>query len=415
MNRDLLDAARRAPIDWRYKGFPSDTGATPATVGRHGWSLFAGDLPLPVLVLKEDALAHNLDVMAGWCAARGVSLAPHGKTTMSPELIERQLGSGAWGITAATVGQVRAYRAFGVDRILLANELVDPAGLRWISSELEANPALEFFCYVDSLEALAAMEQVLRSPSRIRVFVELGYPGGRTGARTVESATSVAEAVVASDVVMLAGVAGFEGLLAQDPRLGSYLVALRTCFEALSGQGLFDGLDEVVFTAGGSICFDDVVSSLAAVQTSLSLRVVLRSGCYLIHDSGMYEEQSPFGASSVAERLLAAAEVWSTVLSQPDPGRAVLGMGKRDVGSDASLPVVLHVYDGSDLRVAHGMSIVRLDDQHAYLEFDPAEPVAVGDLIGCGVSHPCTTLDKWRLIPVVDDSYRVIDAVHTFF
>ena len=36
-------------------------------------------------------------------------------------------------------------------------------------------------------------------------------------------------------------------------------------------------------------------------------------------------------------------------------------------------------------------------------------------LVGCGISHPCTAFDKWRLIPVVDDDYTVVDAVLTFF
>jgi D-serine dehydratase len=39
----------------------------------------------------------------------------------------------------------------------------------------------------------------------------------------------------------------------------------------------------------------------------------------------------------------------------------------------------------------------------------------VGQLVGCGISHPCTTFDKWRWMPVVDDVYRVVDAVSVNF
>jgi len=32
-----------------------------------------------------------------------------------------------------------------------------------------------------------------------------------------------------------------------------------------------------------------------------------------------------------------------------------------------------------------------------------------------GISHPCTAFDKWQLIPVVDEEYRIVDVVRTFF
>ena len=84
--------------------------------------------------------------MAGWCRDRGVELAPHGKTHMAPQLFARQLDAGACGITAATLSQVRTYRAFGVRDVVLANELVDAAGLRWLAAELDAHPGLFDWC-----------------------------------------------------------------------------------------------------------------------------------------------------------------------------------------------------------------------------------------------------------------------------
>ena len=42
-------------------------------------------------------------------------------------------------------------------------------------------------------------------------------------------------------------------------------------------------------------------------------------------------------------------------------------------------------------------------------------PLAVGDVVLLGISHPCTTFDKWRVLFTVDDRYRVLGAVRTFF
>ena len=62
-----------------------------------------------------------------------------------------------------------------------------------------------------------------------------------------------------------------------------------------------------------------------------------------------------------------------------------------------------------------GARVTGLNDQHAYLELPAASPLKVGDLVGFGISHPCTTFDKWQLIYVVDDDYRIVDAIRTFF
>jgi D-serine deaminase-like pyridoxal phosphate-dependent protein len=56
-----------------------------------------------------------------------------------------------------------------------------------------------------------------------------------------------------------------------------------------------------------------------------------------------------------------------------------------------------------------------LSDQHAFMQLPADAVLDPGDLVGLGISHPCTTLDKWRVIPVVDDDDRVTDVVHTFF
>jgi D-serine deaminase-like pyridoxal phosphate-dependent protein len=417
VNEDALRRLRSDPIDWRYKGFPPAEGVTPASVGAQGWNLLAGDLFLPALVLRESALAHNLALMSRWCDVHGVSLAPHGKTTMSPELFARQLDAGAWAMTAATASQARVYRAFGVERILLANELVEPASLRWIASELAADPSFDFLCIADSVEAVTRMDRALDGHAKrpLRVLVELGIAGGRTGARSIDRALEVAEAIGRSAALELAGVEGYEGIVHDDARVEAFLAELRELADRLAAAGSFADQQEIVVTAGGSIYFDRVAERLPS--RAPRTRIVVRSGCYLTHDDGLYDEHSPLGShASTPERLLPAFEAWAVVLSRPEPGLALVGMGKRDVPHDVGLPIPLKSRGQSGVRdVRESMEVVDLNDQHAYVRTDPSDPLAVGDLLGCGISHPCTAFDKWRLIPVVDDDYAVIDAVHTFF
>ena len=141
LNAGAVAALADQPVDWRFKGLPvAWSGLTPAQICARGADLFdAGPLG-PVCVLRAGAVEHNLAVMAEWCAAHRVELAPHGKTHMSPQLLAKQFAAGACAVTAATISQVRTFRAFGVRDVLLANELVDPAGLAWLAAELDTDP-----------------------------------------------------------------------------------------------------------------------------------------------------------------------------------------------------------------------------------------------------------------------------------
>jgi D-serine deaminase-like pyridoxal phosphate-dependent protein len=417
---DRLGELRAEPVDWRFRGFP-DT-ADPTTIGElaeRRWNALAGDLLLPIMVLKESALEHNLELMARYCRAHGVDLAPHGKTPMAPQLALRQLEAGAWGITAATVAQVRVFRRFGIGRILLANELIDPAGLRWVANELAADPGFDFLCLADSADAVTRLAEALAGAARpLRVLVELGMAGRRTGCRSVAEARKVAEAVASTPALELAGVEGYEGLSEDRDEVDGFLRELRELAEELDRAGLFAGLAEVIVSAGGSAWCDRVVEILGSGWNLLApVRVVLRSGSYLTHDSVHYERVSPFGTRIPGERLQPALEAWGTVLSLPEPGRAIVGFGKRDVPYDLDLPVPRLVRPAAgNLRSVDGeLAVTELNDQHAFVSVADGFELAVGDLVGCGISHPCTAFDKWPLLPVVDDDYTVVDAVRTYF
>ena len=412
-------------IDQGTKGFPSVDAPVPlADVAGRGWTLT--DLPSPVMVLRRSALRHNLAVMADYCRAWGVDIAPHGKTTMAPQLWERQLAVGAWGITAATVGQARVMRAAGVGRVLIANEVVDPVAIAWIAEQL-ADPAFELLCYVDSDRSIGILDAALQAAGadrRLPVLVELGFDGGRTGCRTIPEAVHVASQVSSSERLRLVGVSGYEGTICQDrspeclARVIAYLDRLRELTSTLIDTGAFHAADRIVVSAGGSAFFDVVVDRLRGPWPDGSdVRVVLRSGCYLTHDSGMYERLSPLPSRDGARGFQPAMELWAHVLSRPEPELALFGFGKRDVPFDIDLPspVVIRHRSGGTVDVNGGLEIGSLNDQHAYARVRADLVLEPGDAVGFGISHPCTAFDKWRVIPVLDDDDAVIDAIATYF
>jgi len=388
-------------IDWRFKGLPSAWwGRTPAQICVERPDLFEAGAVGPVCVLRADALMHNLTAMAGWCRDRGVDLAPHGKTHMAPELFARQLDAGACAITAATLSHVRAYRAFGVRDVVLANELVDAAGLRWLAAELDAHPDFSLVCWVDSVRGVELMTAALAGAQRpVDVCVEVGMWGGRTGCRGPAAVDEVARAAVASPRLRLVGVAGYEAALGHDiapDALAAVTRYLREMRDAAVRLAPLFETDRVIVTAGGSTYFDAVADVLSG-----DWRTIVRSGAYLTHDDGLYARTSPLRAA-----LQPALQVWAQVVSCPEPGLAVLTMGRRDVSFDQDLPVPLALADSV---------VTKLNDQHAYLRLGGDDSVAVGSWLGFGISHPCTVFDKWQLIPELDADDRVVGVIRTFF
>ncbi|MGW1669928.1 amino acid deaminase [Streptomyces sp. NPDC002324] len=413
-------------VDHRFKGLPPDTdGSTVAELAGRRLNLFTDGFTTPVLALSAERLEHNLALMETYAARHGLAFAPHGKTSMAPRLFWRQIERGAWGITLAVPHQVRVAREFGIERVFLANEVVDPAALRWIAGELAADPSFRFVCYVDSVRGVELMDAALRAagdPARpVDVVVELGAgEGARTGVRTEAECAAVADAVAATGTLRLVGVAGYEGEVpgADPERVGAWLRRLTALAVDFDKAGRFAGLDEVIVSAGGSAWFDTVAEVFAELpELSLPVLKLLRSGAYVSHDAGHYRRLTPFNRVPEEGTLEPAFRLWAQVVSRPSPDQAFANAGKRDAAHDLDLPSAEVVRDAStgEVREAAGITVTGLSDQHAWLRTGAGAALEVGDWVGLGLSHPCTSFDKWKLIPVVEADGTVVDYVRTFF
>lgn len=393
------------------------------------------DFWTPLVYVEREALANNLTVMQQWMDARGMDFMPHGKTTMAPALWQAQLAAGARGITLATPSQVRTALRLGVSNIMLANEIVSRPALQWIAGRL-ADPAVSFTCWADSVAGVERMERALveLGPGLARpldVCVELGAPGKRTGARSIEDAVAVAERLAASPVLRLAGVAGYEGAVAgrrseEQAAVAAAFVEQLVELHRRLGPLYDDG--ELIVTAAGSAYFDVVADIFGAARKEFPrTRWVLRPGAYIVHDHGLYARQSPLaggdGQAAVESepaddrRLQPAMFAVAQVVSRPEPHLAYLDAGRRDLAYDSDLPVPL-VYAaglGEPWRALDGAEVTKLNDQHAYVDLGANTDVAVGDVVQLGMSHPCTMFDKWRAIPEVDADGAVVRLIRTYF
>ncbi len=414
------------------KGYPQHLGAMALEqAGRQGWRVLSGDLPFPLAVLKHDALEHNLAWMREFSQSRGLDIAPHGKTTMSPELYARQLAAGAWGISFANVFQAGVGARHGVRRIIIANQVMQAVDLDSLAMLLQDHEGLQVYFLVDSMAQLGLIEAWQQERSAATVFtvlLELGIEGKRTGCRQHDEALELARALRRSPAARLVGIECYEGALAtcshdsDRHNAAALMQRVQQLAQACEAEDLFE-TQEILLSAGGSAIFD-LVAPYLLPQLQRPVRGILRSGCYLTHDHVNYSRHLRCVQErlNLRETLRPALEVLCSVQSCPEPGLAILNMGKRDVSYDLDLPVALwHACLGQRQTqpVPGHWRITDLNDQHAYLRCDPQAPASeqpqVAQVLGCGISHPCTTFDKWRWMPVVDADYRVIDAVSIHF
>jgi len=420
----LNDSGADILLDSATKGIPATSAPLRlSAIGAQGWNVLSGDCPLPLAVIRTDIMAANSAWMMAFARLNGLLLAPHGKTTMAPALFARQLADGAWAMTVATTQQMQVCLRAGIRRIILANQPVGRA-VDACFGALAAHVDLELYVLADSLEGVALLAHGARASSTgtLRVLVEVGAVGARTGCRDVPTALAVARAIDEAPGLTLAGVEAFEGVLPDTSAVSSFMERVVETAIAIDALGLFRHV--VVLSAGGSAFFDLVALAFKAIRLSCPVLRVLRSGCYLTHDEFSYAKEQ---LRVLQERrvelppgsLQPALQVWAYVQSRPDRDKAILTLGKRDVGYDSGWPRPVAWYRPGAMQgpapMPAGCSITALNDQHAHMALPSAAALAVGDMVAVGIAHPCTTFERWQILMLVDPSLNIVGAVRTFF
>ncbi|WP_422823418.1 amino acid deaminase, partial [Vreelandella venusta] len=378
---------------------------------------------LPAAVVHEGPLAHNVAWMQRFAEAHGAHLAPHGKTTMTPALFQRQLQAGAWGITLATAPQCRAAFTNGVTRILMANQLVGQANMAIIAGLIEQGAT--FYCVVDSQENVRQLGRFFAERGlNLALLIEVGVTGGRCGCRNKQQILSLAEAIADEPALSLVGLEGYEGVVHGDnPEAGirAYAHDLVDVAVELEAAGRFAEENPIV-TASGSAWYDVIAEVFEGAPLQGRFTPVLRPGCYVVHDHGLYREaqSAVLGRRpDLQQGLEPALEVFAQVQSLPEPGLAIVALGKRDIGHD-QLPIVLRRFreagSASQPLPVAGWEVTKIMDQHAFVHLpEEAQDVEVGDIVAFGASHPCLTFDKWRQLLLVDDQLNVKERLATYF
>ncbi|MBY5838880.1 alanine racemase (plasmid) [Rhizobium leguminosarum] len=433
---DLHTATENVLIDERVRGFPPGNPPLPLdAIGKQGWKPYDGRMALPLISLDRQAFSGNVELMMSYVKSHGADIAPHAKTPMSTALAHTLLAAGAWGTTVADIRQAAVLLKAGQRRLILANEIGGAAAARRLAALLDRYPDAELHVFVDStalVEALRSVWQEHTDLPPLGLLVEFG--AGRAGARSMGAAEAILEAILAAETpaFRLTGIAAYEGAAAtadadETMRRIDALMAVTSDF--LPKLRARIGKERpLLVTAGGSVFFDLVIARLStAVAADPACRLVLRSGAIFLHDHGIYERglaglDARGGFRIGSETISAVAgfrpalRVWAEVLSRPEPRLAICGMGMRDVAMDQGLPRPLALYrNGAHFADLESAEVFRLNDQHAFVALADGSDVAVGDVIECGISHPCTCLDRHAILYGLDPDHSVTAAYLTSF
>jgi D-serine dehydratase len=413
-----------------FRGLPLPPGLALRPEELVGRSVLDGSVAVPIALLKREAVDHNAAWMRGFVEKYDIALWPHGKTSMAPTIFGWQIAQGAEWLSLASATQAHVARQAGVNRILIANQVVNRFDLEYLAREVTLDPNFEVMCFVDSVEGVQRFADALEQagcPRNVGLLLEIGAPGGRAGVRSLDDALAVARAVAANAHLSLVGLAGYEGIYTpKDPesveKVDRYLARVVEMARSLDAERLLVG-EQIILSAGGSKFFDRVAIQFGAARLSRPIKTVIRCGCYLFHDVGIYEEamQGVYQRDPIAAdlgRLRPALEIWAQVQSRPEPTRAIVAMGRREASYDAGLPVPqlwCRPSPGARANSLSGHRVAALNDQHAFLDMPADSPLEVGDLVGFGISHPCTVFDKWQMLCVIDRDYLVTEIVRTNF
>lgn len=398
-------------IEGKFKGFPIDSyGKTLEQFLATKPNLFTANFQFPIMVLKESAVKNNIAQMMSFCNSVNAELAPHVKTTMSPQLAQMQVAAGATALTVANFWQGSIFLKYGFKNLIIANEVLDPTAIAEIA-KINKQKQAEIIFYVDSILALEIIQKFTPLEGEQNLFIEIGAENGRGGVRELSLVEQLAQRIKTDQRLNLIGVTGFEGAVpdAARGRRGERKIS-KFCQKIVAAAELaypYKSDQPFVISAGGSAYFDIVARELNKFEKPR--RLLLRSGGYITHDHKYYEEIYPF--ASTDRSFQPAIEVWGQVISKPERDFGVLNLGKRDIGNDLHNPIPIKSYDGQVK--SFSAVIEKLNDQHGYLR--GKQEFSLAQLIGLGISHPCTTFDKWGLIPLVNDDYDLIDCMQTFF
>jgi D-serine deaminase-like pyridoxal phosphate-dependent protein len=299
----------------------------------------------PALLVDLDAMEANLHSMADFFATRACKLRPHFKNHKVPMLAWKQIRAGAIGMTCATLREAEILVQYGIDSILIANEI---AGQEKPNRLAELSRHASVLVAVDSCAGVRDLAAAQRDRgTQIEVLVDIDIGLNRCGVEPGQAVLNLAR-YAAERGLAVRGVMGYDGHLQVLPasperderaRQGS-----RILVESAAALGHAD-LDPKIVSTGGT--------GTHAVSGDFPGITEIQAGSYLLMDNSYVQRGARFQRSLT---------VLTTVLSTRGAKNAVLDCGIKAMSGERGLPTFKNL---------PGAQVTALHAEHALVELDP--------------------------------------------
>lgn len=313
----------------------------------------------PAVLIDLDVVERNIARCQAYCDSLGFKVRPHIKTHKLPLFAHAQLAAGAIGVTAQKIGEAEVIADAGVKDILISYNIV---GERKLMRLRDLAERCKLSVVADSAEVVAGLAHAFAvATSRLDVLVECDTGMNRCGVLTPQAAVALAATVAKSPGLHFAGLMTY-------PAPGQGNSAARWMTEAAVLLRA-EGLDPGIISTGGT-------PDLYAMQAHVGV-TEYRPGSYIYNDRSLIN-------AGACEAQDCALTVLTTVVSSPEPNRAIFDAGTKVLTSD------LFGMSGYGLVVGHpDFAIVGLNEEHGRIECAGNDAPAVGELLRIIPNHAC--------------------------
>jgi len=349
------------------------TTIAPATVG-----MPLAQVDTPALILDLDVFERNIERMADAVRGQPVRLRPHAKSHKCAEIALRQVAAGAVGVCCQKVSEAEALVAGGVTDVLIANEVVGSVKLERLAAL--ARKAKLAVC-VDAAGNVAELDAAAaRAGVRLDALVEINVGADRCGVEPGAPALALARAIAASGNLRFAGLQAYHGgaqhvrsVANRRAAIDAAVARVRATRELIQSCGI--GCETV--TGAGTGSFPLELASGAYDE--------LQPGSYIFMDADYNRNETDAAWPRFEQSLF----VWTTVMSRPNAGRAVVDAGLKASSVDSGMP---------QLWQRPGVEFTKASDEHGVLAIAPgADAPALGEklLLVPGHCDPTVNLYDW--------------------
>ena len=339
-------------------------------------------LSTPALVVDVNILKENMQAMKDILENSSLKLRPHYKSHKCADLAKWQIKNGAVGMTCAKLSEAEDLCDIGVEDILIANQIVDPAKIRRLADL--ANNCYLTVC-VDNAENISALSSAAKdSGSVIHCLVEYDIGMERCGVVKNDEVLALARHIINCDNLTFDGLQAYAGHVSHiedaDKRRQMTLENYEKVKELISY--LNENGIAVKTVSGGS-------TGTAELKAAEGLYTELQAGSYLFMDATYRNLSLPFKNSLF---------ILTTVVSQRN-GLTVVDSGVKTCGTDQGLPKPLR---GS-------VDEIVASEEHFQLH-NYTEKTAVGEKMFLVPAHCCSTVNLHDKIYLVDGE-TVVDRI----